>query len=91
MNRILIVITLIYMMFKTFSQLHTLQLAHEKELMQMNMQLYPLQEEIKLLNRTVEILQDRVRSADDKLLRYQAGLKDEVYAGGDNLGPKAGR
>lgn len=48
----------------------------------MNMQVYPLQEEIKLLNRTVEILQERLRSADDKLLRYQGGIID-VYAGGD--------
>ncbi|XP_045500651.1 centrosomal protein of 162 kDa [Colias croceus] len=79
---------LIMLKKKRIQDLHTLQLAHEKELMQMNMQLYPLQEEIKLLNRTVEILQERVRSADDKLLRYQAGIKDEVHAGGDNMGPK---
>lgn len=65
-------------------QLHTLQLAHEKELMQMNMQLYPLQEEIKLLNRTVEILQERVRAADDKLLSYQCVERNNVDAGGDN-------
>ncbi|KAJ8712408.1 hypothetical protein PYW07_005250 [Mythimna separata] len=69
---------------KRIQDLHTLQLAHEKELMQMNMQVYPLQEEIKLLNRTVEILQERVRAADDKLVRYQAGVKDDVMAGGDN-------
>ncbi|XP_075980069.1 uncharacterized protein LOC142979166 [Anticarsia gemmatalis] len=68
---------------KRIQDLHTLQLAHEKELMQMNMQVYPLQEEIKLLNRTVEILQERLRSADDKLVRYQAGIRDEVHAGGD--------
>ncbi|CAB3234179.1 unnamed protein product [Arctia plantaginis] len=67
---------------KRIQDLHTLQLAHEKELMQMNMQVYPLQEEIKLLNRTVEILQERLRSADDKLLSYQAGI-NHVYAGGD--------
>ncbi|XP_026756203.2 centrosomal protein of 162 kDa [Galleria mellonella] len=75
---------------KRIQDLHTLQLAHEKELMQMNMQLYPLQEEIKLLNRTVEILQERVRAADDKLLRHQAGIKDvEVHGGGgDNLGSR---
>ncbi|XP_059052615.1 centrosomal protein of 162 kDa [Achroia grisella] len=72
---------------KRIQDLHTLQLAHEKELMQMNMQLYPLQEEIKLLNRTVEILQERVRAADDKLLRYQAGIKEmDMHAGGDNHG-----
>lgn len=66
-------------------QLHTLQLAHEKELMQMNMQIYPMQEEIKLLGRTVEILQERVRTADDKLVKYQAGAKEiDVHAGGDN-------
>lgn len=48
------------------------------------MQLYPLQEEIKLLNRTVEILQERVRAADDKLVRYQAGFKEaDMHAGGD--------
>lgn len=52
--------------------------------MQMNMQLYPLQEEIKLLNRTVEILQERVRDADDKLVKYQAGIKEDIHAGGDN-------
>lgn len=54
------------------------------------MQLYPLQEEIKLLNRTVEILQERIRSADDKLLKYQnQGFRDtDVRAGGDNMGPK---
>ncbi|XP_038222635.1 centrosomal protein of 162 kDa, partial [Zerene cesonia] len=79
---------LIMLKKKRIQDLHTLQLAHEKELMQMNMQLYPLQEEIKLLNRTVEILQERVRSADDKLLRYQAGIRDDVHAGGDNLGIK---
>ncbi|XP_049875749.1 centrosomal protein of 162 kDa isoform X2 [Pectinophora gossypiella] len=65
---------------KRIQDLHTLQLAHEKELMQMNMQVYPLQEEIKLLNRTVEILQERIRAAEDKLLRYQA---NDVHAGGD--------
>lgn len=63
--------------------------------MQMNMQLYPLQEEIKLLNRTIEILQERVRAADDKLLRYQAAMKDDnvgnMYAGGDNPGPKSSK
>nr|XP_013189800.1 unnamed protein product [Amyelois transitella] len=75
---------------KRIQDLHTLQLAHEKELMQMNMQLYPLQEEIKLLNRTVEILQERIRNADDKLLRYQAGIKEvDVHAGGDNPGNRA--
>ncbi|RVE49845.1 hypothetical protein evm_005575 [Chilo suppressalis] len=81
---------------KRIQDLHTLQLAHEKELMQMNMQVYPLQEEIKLLNRTVEILQDRVRSADDKLVKYQAGLKEDLHAGGDtgslrSLGKKDNR
>ncbi|KAH9630232.1 hypothetical protein HF086_012417 [Spodoptera exigua] len=65
-------------------ELHTLQLAHEKELMQMNHQVYPLQEEIKLLNKTVEILQERVRNTEEKLMRYQAGIKDDVLAGGDN-------
>ncbi|CAH0588958.1 unnamed protein product [Chrysodeixis includens] len=75
---------------KRIQDLHTLQLAHEKELMQMNMQVYPLQEEIKLLNRTVEILQERVRSADDKMLRYQAGITD-VNAGGDNNASKGKR
>lgn len=51
----------------------------------MNMQLYPLQEEIKLLNRTVEILQERVRAADDKLVRYQAGINEpDMHAGGDS-------
>ncbi|CAK1555705.1 unnamed protein product [Leptosia nina] len=79
---------LIILKKKRIQDLHTLQLAHEKELMQMNMQIYPLQEEIKLLNRTVEILQERVRSADDKLLKYQAGLRNEVNAGGDNFGAK---
>ncbi|XP_052743233.1 centrosomal protein of 162 kDa [Bicyclus anynana] len=74
---------LIMLKKKRIQDLHTLQLAHEKELMQMNMQLYPLQEEIKLLNRTVEILQERVRAADDKMLKYQ-GLKCNVHAGGDN-------
>lgn len=59
-------------------QLHTLQLAHEKELMEMNMQVYPLQEEIQLLNRTVEMLQNRVR-ADDKEIR-----RGTVNGGGDN-------
>ncbi|GBP50620.1 Centrosomal protein of 162 kDa [Eumeta japonica] len=64
--------------------LHTLQLAHEKELMQMNMQLTPLQEEIQMLNRTVEILQARVRSADEKLVRYQVGVRDvEINGSGD--------
>lgn len=67
-----------------FLQLHTLQLAHEKELMQMNMQLYPLQEEIKLLNRTVEILQERARAADEKL-RCNGKREIDVRAGGDNL------
>ncbi|XP_053610666.1 centrosomal protein of 162 kDa [Plodia interpunctella] len=76
---------------KRIQDLHTLQLAHEKELMQMNMQLYPLQEEIKLLNRTVEILQERIRTADDKLLKYQAGIKEDVYAGGDNPGVRGSR
>ncbi|KAM3965738.1 LOW QUALITY PROTEIN: uncharacterized protein ACR2FA_000063 [Aphomia sociella] len=72
---------------KRIQDLHTLQLAHEKELMQMNMQVFPLQEEIKLLNRTVEILQERMRAADDKLLRYQANVKEtDVHAGGDNHG-----
>ncbi|XP_045775006.1 centrosomal protein of 162 kDa-like isoform X1 [Maniola jurtina] len=75
---------LILLKKKRIQDLHTLQLAHEKELMQMNMQLYPLQEEIKLLNRTVEILQERVRTADDKLLKYQAGCKADIHAGGDN-------
>lgn len=57
----------------------------------MNMQLYPLQEEIKLLNRTVEILQERIRSADDKLLRYEAGIRDmDIHAGGDNHSSKSG-
>lgn len=66
-------------------QLHTLQLAHEKELMQMNMQICPLQEEIKILNRSVEILQERVKNSEDKLLRYQAGIRDlDIHAGGDN-------
>ncbi|XP_030020271.2 centrosomal protein of 162 kDa [Manduca sexta] len=70
---------------KRIQDLHTLQVAHEKELMQMNMQLYPLQEEIKLLNRTVEILQERVRTAEDKLVMYQGGPKGtDVHAGGDN-------
>ncbi|KAI8439585.1 hypothetical protein MSG28_013312 [Choristoneura fumiferana] len=70
---------------KRIQDLHTLQLAHEKELMQMNMQIYPMQEEIKLLSRTVEILQERVRTADDKLVKYQAGAKEiDVHAGGDN-------
>ncbi|XP_063626095.1 centrosomal protein of 162 kDa [Cydia splendana] len=70
---------------KRIQDLHTLQLAHEKELMQMNMQVYPLQEEIKLLTRTVEILQERVRAADDKLVKYQASAKEyDVHAGGDN-------
>ncbi|XP_045519680.1 centrosomal protein of 162 kDa [Pieris brassicae] len=76
---------LIMLKKKRIQDLHTLQLAHEKELMQMNMQLYPLQEEIKLLNRTVEILQERVRTADDKLIKYQA---TEMHAGGDNFGSK---
>ncbi|CAF4810764.1 unnamed protein product [Pieris macdunnoughi] len=76
---------LIMLKKKRIQDLHTLQLAHEKELMQMNMQLYPLQEEIKLLNRTVEILQERVRTADDKLIKYQA---TDVHAGGDNFGSK---
>ncbi|XP_072945061.1 uncharacterized protein [Epargyreus clarus] len=77
---------------KRIQDLHTLQLAHEKELMQMNMQLYPLQEEIKLLNRTVEILQERVRAADDKLLKYQMGFKEvDVRAGGDNMTTRSGR
>ncbi|XP_063829608.1 centrosomal protein of 162 kDa isoform X2 [Ostrinia nubilalis] len=67
---------------KRIQDLHTLQLAHEKELMQMNMQVYPLQEEIKLLNRTVEILQDRLRSADDKSVRHQT-KEDNMHAGGD--------
>lgn len=53
------------------------------------MQLYPLQEEIKLLNRTVEILQERIRAADDKLLRYQAGIRDmDMLGGGDNFNSK---
>lgn len=53
------------------------------------MQLYPLQEEIKLLNRTVEILQERIRAADDKLLRYQAGIRDmDMLGGGDNFSSK---
>ncbi|XP_063386539.1 centrosomal protein of 162 kDa [Cydia fagiglandana] len=70
---------------KRIQDLHTLQLAHEKELMQMNMQVYPLQEEIKLLTRTVEILQERVRAADDKLVKYQASAKEyDVHGGGDN-------
>ncbi|XP_063537042.1 centrosomal protein of 162 kDa [Cydia strobilella] len=70
---------------KRIQDLHTLQLAHEKELMQINMQVYPLQEEIKLLTRTVEILQERVRAADDKLVKYQASSKEyDVHAGGDN-------
>lgn len=71
---------------KRIQDLHTLQLAHEKELMQMNMQIYPLQEEIKLLNRTIEILQDRVRNAEDKLVKYQTGARDgvDINAGGDN-------
>ncbi|KAJ2945716.1 hypothetical protein O0L34_g558 [Tuta absoluta] len=68
---------------KRIQDLHTLQLAHEKELMQMNMQIYPLQEEVKLLNRTVEILQERLRAAEDKLMRYHAGIKDDMHAGGD--------
>lgn len=76
-----------------YLQLHTLQLAHEKELMQMNMQVYPLQEEIKNLNRTVEFLQDRIRSLDDKLMRCQGGgVKDvDILAGGDNLGMRSGK
>ncbi|CAG4956843.1 unnamed protein product [Parnassius apollo] len=70
---------------KRIQDLHTLQLAHEKELMQMNMQLYPLQEEIKLLNRTVEILQERLRAAEEKLLNCRSGVKDpDLRAGGDN-------
>ncbi|KAJ0174564.1 hypothetical protein K1T71_009672 [Dendrolimus kikuchii] len=70
---------------RRIQDLHTLQLAHEKELMQMNMQIYPLQEEIKLLNRTIEILQERVRNAEDKLVKYQSGAKDmAVNGGGDN-------
>ncbi|XP_013148299.1 PREDICTED: centrosomal protein of 162 kDa [Papilio polytes] len=68
---------------KRIQDLHTLQLAHEKELMQMNMQLYPLQEEIKLLNRTVEILQERARAADEKL-RCNGKREIDVRAGGDN-------
>nr|XP_021192892.2 centrosomal protein of 162 kDa [Helicoverpa armigera] len=76
---------------KRIQDLHTLQVAHEKELMQMNMQVYPLQEEIKLLNRTVEILQERLRTADDKLVKYQAGMKDDVLAGGDNNSTKSRR
>ncbi|CAH2093049.1 unnamed protein product [Euphydryas editha] len=75
---------LILLKKKRIQDLHTLQLAHEKELMQMNMQLYPLQEEIKLLNRTVEILQERVRSAEDKLIIYQSDIKSDLRAGGDN-------
>ncbi|KOB72752.1 Uncharacterized protein OBRU01_11993 [Operophtera brumata] len=51
----------------------------------MNMQIYPLQEEIKMLNRSVEILQERVRTSEDKLMRYQAGIRDlDMHAGGDN-------
>lgn len=50
----------------------------------MNLQVYPLQEEIKLLNKTVEILQERVRTTEEKLMRYEAGMKDDVLAGGDN-------
>ncbi|CAK1587083.1 unnamed protein product [Parnassius mnemosyne] len=74
---------------KRIQDLHTLQLAHEKELMQMNMQLYPLQEEIKLLNRTVEILQERLRAADEKLLDCRSAVKDpDVRAGGDNPSSK---
>lgn len=58
----------------------------------MNMQLYPLQEEIKLLNRTVEILQERVRAADDKLLKYQMGFKEvDLRAGGDTMASRSGR
>lgn len=49
----------------------------------MNMQLYPLQEEIKLLNRTVEILQERARAADEKL-RCNGKREIDVRAGGDN-------
>ncbi|CAH2043908.1 unnamed protein product, partial [Iphiclides podalirius] len=46
--------------------------------------LYPLQEEIKLLNRTVEILQERLRVADEKL-RCNAGHRDhDTRGGGDN-------
>ncbi|XP_004931836.3 centrosomal protein of 162 kDa isoform X1 [Bombyx mori] len=71
---------------KRIQDLHTLQLAHEKELMQMNMQIYPLQEEIKLLNRTIEILQERVQSTEDKMIKYQtANNVVDLNGGGDNL------
>lgn len=51
------------------------------------MQIYPLQEEIQLLNRTVEILQQRIRAGEDAMLRN--GVKDvKVTAGGDNAGRK---
>lgn len=51
----------------------------------MNTQIYPLQEEIKMLNRSVEILQERVRTSEDKLMRFQAGIRDlDMHAGGDN-------
>ncbi|XP_037973181.2 centrosomal protein of 162 kDa [Plutella xylostella] len=71
---------------KRIQDLHTLQLAHEKELMQMNMQLYPLQEEVNRLNRTVEALQDRGRSEDK--MRCQGS---EEVGGGDNNGRGRGR
>ncbi|XP_068617981.1 putative leucine-rich repeat-containing protein DDB_G0290503 [Battus philenor] len=73
---------------KRIQDLHTLQLAHEKELMQMNMQLYPLQEEIKLLNRTVKILQERILDADDKLKDNVTAKETDFRAGGDNLTSK---
>ncbi|XP_041982099.1 centrosomal protein of 162 kDa isoform X2 [Aricia agestis] len=53
----------------------------KKRIQDMNLQLYPLHEEIKILNRTVEILQERLRTADDKLLKYES--KVIVHAGGD--------
>lgn len=54
--------------------------------MQMNMQIYPLQEEIKLLNRTIEILQERVQSTEDKMIKYQtANNVVDLNGGGDNL------
>lgn len=69
----------IHLKKKRIQDLHTLQLAHEKELMQMNMQIYPLQEEIQMLNRTVEVLQERERCDD---MKYQGNMKDSKMNGG---------
>lgn len=55
------------------------------------MQIYPLQEEIKMLNRSVEILQERVRNSEDKLMRFQAGIRDlDMHAGGDHPSVRSG-